>query len=288
MLCGKTALVTGGSGAVGSAVLHRLRRAGTRVRALVRGQDPGMAADVDQIRGNLSDLSAVTPAVAGADLVVHCAAAIGSDPEACHRTNVVGTSNLVAAMSAANCHRLIHVSTISVYDLADRTEFDEEAPVLSAPSQAYGYTKAQAEALVRAREGLIWTIVRPALVLSMHPRSRWGPLVFRTANQDDAPVFPAPIIPYVHVDNLVEAILLSLLNRAAHNRIYNVVDGEAPALDYFNVVYRGLGRPMPRLSEPMPFWHFSSERIRRELGYAPRDRWHEFLGELGRAGLPPT
>ena len=284
MLYDKTALVTGGSGAVGSAVLGRLRSAGARARALVRSQDPSMPADVEQIRGDLSDPLAVAHAVVGADIVVHCAASLGSDPEECHRTNVVGTSHLLRAMGAAHCHRLIHVSTVSVYDFAGRTEFDEAAPIRSTPGQAYGYTKAQAETLVRAQDGLIWTILRPAVVLSMHPRSRWGPLVFTAANKDDAPIFPAPFIAYVHVDNLVEAILLSLLNPTAHNQIYNIVDGEADVLEYLSVVYRGVGRPVPRLADPKPHWRFSSERVRRELGYAPPDRWHEFLVELGKAG----
>ena len=109
--------------------------------------------------------------------------------------------------------------------------------------------KAQAETLVRAQNSLIWTILRPAQVLSMHPRSRWGPLVFTAANQDDAPVFPAPFIAYVHVDNLVEAILLSLLNPTAHNQIYNIVDSEADVLEYLSVVHRGVGRPVPQLAD---------------------------------------
>ena len=102
MLDGKTALVTGGSGAVGSAVLGRLRSAGARARALVRSQDGGMAAGVEQIRGDLADPLAVAHAVAGAEIVVHCAAAFGSDLEKCHRTNVIGTSHLLTAMGAAH------------------------------------------------------------------------------------------------------------------------------------------------------------------------------------------
>ena len=75
-----------------------------------------------------------------------------------------------------------------------------------------------------------------------------------------------------------------MLNPTARNRIYNIVDGEADVLEYLSVVYRGVGRPVPRLSDNKPHWRFSSERVRRELGYAPSDRWHEFLVELGKAG----
>src|SRR4051812_49571918 len=60
-------LVTGGTGQLGSAVVARLRAAGEEVRVLSRRAAP------DVVRGDLRTGRGIDSAVAGVDVVVHCA-----------------------------------------------------------------------------------------------------------------------------------------------------------------------------------------------------------------------
>src|SRR5688500_18613171 len=73
-------LVTGGTGRLGRVVVERLRADGHTVRVLSRSSKPGV------ITGDLRRDVGLGPAVAGADVIVHCA--IGRD-------HVRATRNLV-------------------------------------------------------------------------------------------------------------------------------------------------------------------------------------------------
>src|SRR5207237_1011278 len=79
----------------------------------------------------------------GVDLAVHCAAAIFAGWAECRRTNVEGTRNLVDALAAGGCRRLVHLSTISVYDDGAGPAFDEDSPTWTRPDDPYGFTKAE-------------------------------------------------------------------------------------------------------------------------------------------------
>jgi nucleoside-diphosphate-sugar epimerase len=276
------ALVTGASGAVGSAVVSKLVANGVRVRALVRRRDQSLDPGVEQVHGDLTEAPSLQGIADSVEAVIHCAAAIGADPTTCERVNVHGTRNLLQAMSGAGCRRLVHVSTLSVYDTTHRRQFDESAPLWAEPVSPYGYSKARAERVVRAAQdgGVRSVILRAGLVLSMHSRSRWGPAVFERARSVEAPVFPTSPVPHVHVENLVEAIVASLERDAALDQAFNVIDGEAEAEEYFAVIYPAIGRPVPRLAEDTPRLHFAHRKIRERLGYAPRSRWREFLADL--------
>ena len=277
----KTILVTGSGGTVGSVVVEHFLRDGARVRALVRDPKTRVADAAQQVAGDLLDEAAMQRAVVGAQCVVHCAAAISSDLTVCERTNREGTRILLQAMESAGCRELVHVSTVSVYDYRAGLDFDEESPTWTEPLDAYGYTKAEGERLVleAARRGMSATILRPVLVLSMHPQSYWGPLALQRSLASEAPVLPVAEVPWVHVDNLADAILLAAKGPKT-GRIYNVIDGIGDSNEYLRAVAKAIGRPAPSLPPGAPRLRYSGARIRNELGYAPADRWSEFLSAL--------
>ena len=277
-LAGQTVLVTGATGAVGSAAVRGLAAAGGRVRALVRG-DASVDGAAEIARGDLADVESLRRAVTGCALVVHCAADLSARPDTSTAVNVDGVRHLVDAMRTAGVARLVHISTVSVYDWRARLDFDEDAAVWTEPLDVYGYTTAEGERIVRA-SGLVATILRPVVVLSMHPRSYWGPLALERARQSTAPVMPLATVPYVHVDNLVQAILLAATSDVAVGRTYDVIDGYGDRRQYLEAVATAIGKPVPELSGDAPRITFAGERIRAELRYSPPDRWRELLGEL--------
>ena len=283
-MSGAIALVTGVNGNVGSTIAARLVREGWRVRGLVRGPNTSPIF-FETARGDLADRGALAVAARGVDLTVHCAAAFSSDAEACRRSNVEGVANLVNALFAGGCRLLVHVSTISVYDDAVGPNFDEDSALWSGSGAAdvYGRTKAESERIIAAATAtrrLAAVILRPALVASMHPRSRWGPQAVERAAASPASILPYPEVPYVHVDNLAEAVVLAARVPAARGRAYNVVDGIGSGHEYLDAVYAAAGRPAPPIPPDAPVFRYEAQRIRDELGYAPIERWQAFLAEI--------
>jgi len=275
--------ITGATGSLGAAVAACFAGAGHRVRALVRR---GLAAAGETVVADLADREALLAAVSGVDVVVHCAAVSGELGE-CRRVNVEGTANLVRAMAVAGCRLLVHVSTVAVYDCAGGgTTFDEERPLWTAPRDAYGFTKAEAERVVMAAHGgdLAVVVLRPAAILSMDPRSSWGPDAIERARAEGGCFLTSTELPYVHIDDLVDAIALAVRSPAARGRSYNVVDGSGDTREYLAVVCGAIGRPVPAAPRAAPCPRFPVDRIRRELGWTPRDRWREFLRQLASHG----
>jgi nucleoside-diphosphate-sugar epimerase len=281
-MAGRTVLVTGATGTVGSVVVRHLLAAGARVKAMVR-RDGATVDGATTVRGELRDPASLRAAVAGCELVVHTAADLSFDPVASQAVNVDAVRDLCLAMRAEGCARLVHISTVSVYDYRRGLDFDEESPMWSEMREVYGFTKAEGERAIRA-SGVPATILRPVMVLSTHPRSYWGPLAFERARKLPEPVMPLAEVPHVHVDNLATAVELAATRERALGRAYDVIDGSGEARQFLDVVYGAIGRPVPELPPDAPRATFAGRRIRDELGYAPADRWAEFLRELAAVG----
>lgn len=167
------ALVTGGGGFLGKAIVRRLLARGDRVRILARGNYAELTPlGVDVRRGDVADEAAVVDAIRGCDVVFHVAARPGvwGPPEAFHRTNVIGTMTILRACRKLDVRRLVYTSSPSViFDGADQQGVDESVPYPSRYEAIYPLTKAIAERAVLAANGpeLATTALRPHLI--------WGP-----------------------------------------------------------------------------------------------------------------
>lgn len=167
------ALVTGGGGFLGLAIVRQLRDRGYEVRSLTRGHyDVLDDLGVEAHRGDLSDAGTVSKATDGCDVVFHVAAKAGvwGSYESYRQTNLVGTENVIAACRAHGVSRLIYTSTPSVvHSGADVEGVDESAPYADHYETAYPQTKAEAEKAVLAANGaeLATVALRPHLI--------WGP-----------------------------------------------------------------------------------------------------------------
>jgi dTDP-L-rhamnose 4-epimerase len=123
-------LITGGAGFIGSHLADELLRHGHRVRALdslaeqVHGASATrptyLNADVELIRGDVRDASAVRRALQGIDAVYHFAAAVGVgqsmyEVAAYTSTNNLGTAVLLEELIARPVQRLVVASSMSIY-----------------------------------------------------------------------------------------------------------------------------------------------------------------------------
>lgn len=169
------ALLTGGTGFVGSHVARALRSRGIEVRGLVRAaSDPTAIAALESmgvtcVEGDLRDRDAVRRAAAGVDAVYHCAADYRlwvPDPDTMHASNVEGTRNVLTAGVEAGASRLVHTSSVGALGLLpDGRPANEDTPVsLEDMSGPYKRTKFLSERVAEelAHAGAPIVIVNPS------------------------------------------------------------------------------------------------------------------------------
>lgn len=169
------ALVTGGTGFVGSHVVRALVEAGHEVRVLHRSSSrldglTGLA--YESALGDVTDLDALRSASQGVDWVFHVAAVADywrANADWMRAVNVDGTRYVLQAAQEAGVRRVVFTSSAAAIGLpSDDTPADENTPFNLSPAQfPYGYTKVQAEAVVQeyVAQGLDVVIVNPVVVL---------------------------------------------------------------------------------------------------------------------------
>jgi len=154
--------ISGGAGFLGLHLARRLVAAGDSVRTLdvVPLDDAELERDVDERRGDVRDLSQVRELVAGADVVVHAAAAlpIQASRQAIRSVNVDGTENVLRASRDANVRRVVFISSTAVYGIPVKHPIEENDPLIGVG--LYGESKIDAEALCRVA-AVETTIIRP-------------------------------------------------------------------------------------------------------------------------------
>ncbi|MDD5208665.1 MAG: NAD-dependent epimerase/dehydratase family protein [Elusimicrobiales bacterium] len=167
------ALVTGGGGFLGGAIIKLLLARGVQARTFSRGEYPPLAKlGVECLRGDLHDREAAAAACTGCDTVFHVAAKVGmwgrySD---FYETNVSGTANLLEAAKAAEVSRFIFTSSPSVVFAGGDVEgWNETAPYPASFDSYYAETKARAEQLVLAANSPEFSTV------ALRPHLVWGP-----------------------------------------------------------------------------------------------------------------
>lgn len=153
------ALVTGGAGFIGSALVPALGAAGYDVR-VVDDLSVGDPANVERAgaelrRGDVRDVDLVTAAARGCDVVFHLAAGAGvvesiTDPLTNFDQNVRGTVTVLEAARRADVARLVFSSSNAPLG-ENAYPASEEKPV--APLSPYGASKAAGEAYCSAFHG---------------------------------------------------------------------------------------------------------------------------------------
>ncbi len=176
---GKTVLVTGAGGFIGSHLTERLVRDGHRVRVFVRynGRDDRghidrldreVQASIDVYRGDLKDPEAVRKAVSGREWVFHLGALIAipysyQNPLDVVQTNVAGTCHVLdACRDSETLERVILTSTSEVYGTAQYVPIDEKHPLRG--QSPYAASKIGSDALGESYHrsfGLPVAILRP-------------------------------------------------------------------------------------------------------------------------------
>ena len=299
-------LVTGGTGFIGRRLVERLVVEGYEVRIFGRSATslspfpfPPSPFPPKLIAATITDAAAVSRAAEGVDTVFHlagCAKAWSRDPNEFRDVNVRGTEHVVAACAHHGVRRLVHFSTALV-DPPDRL------------ITAYQRTKLDGEEVVRQQlESTTAVILRPTrvygpgllsvansvtTVIDLYRKGR-----FRVRIADGGAV-----ANYVFVDDVVEAAVLASrhLPETTETPAFAIGGENATMPQFLDAVATVTGRTRFVAAIPKPLakaaayaalglarfgieplitpdwvellatdWPVSSDRARRDLGYAPR------------------
>lgn len=224
-------LITGASGAIGSALVRRLVAGNQPVRALVHTPAKAAAQLADLrdrleiVAGDVTRPDTLRPAMEGVQAVVHLVAIAMEKGRATYEgVNTQGTVNLVDAAQAAGVRRFINMSQ-------NGADSALPYPFLRSKGKAQDYV---------AASGLDWTAFRPSVVwgpddefANVQARLiKLAPLIFPIVGDGKARFQP------VYVGDLVEAVARALDDDTTIGREMGI--GGPEVLTYEEIVRRVL------------------------------------------------
>lgn len=287
----RTVAVTGASGLVGGRIVERLVLDGAeRVVPVVRGfgrvaRFALLPQDRMSFRvADLLDQGALEDAFRGVDAVVHCAFGSRGSEDERWATTVGGTANVLAAARRAGVRRVVHLSTLDVYDRSTIERITESAPARpdDPGDREYEQQKLAAERLVlRAHgDGLETVVLQPGVIYGPWAE-QWtvAQLTRPAADYEHLPTGDAGISNAVHVDDVADAARLAVAAPGAAGQRYLVGSDEPVSWGAFFDAFRGMlghGTPSGAGRCTVADWELALYRqpgraefgkLRRELGH---------------------
>lgn len=253
------------------------------------------------VRGDVKDLDALAGAMAGHHVVIHLAsnpdiARAATEPAVDFDEGTLLTHHVVEAMRLTGAGRILYASGSGVYgDLGELEPTEDWGPL--EPVSTYGASKLAGEAMIASYAhmfGLSGRVFRFGNVVG--PRQTHG-VGFDFVRRLLADPATLPILgdgsqskSYVHVDDVVSAVLLADQRETRRHQAYNVATGdyitvkeiadlavECVGLDPASVVYRFTGGDRGWKGD-VPVVRLATERI-RALGWECRRGSRQALRE---------
>ena len=266
------AVVTGGTGFIGSHLIGRLVELGfEQISVPIRRIETCAEAaryPVSLEPVNLLDAKQVRDAIQGARWIFHLA--FGRDGDKSERVTIEGTRNVVEAAIAAGSECVVVLSTVYVFGDADGV-VDETHPYRPKGGR-YGSQKAEMERWCLARSATS----SPTRIVILNPSCVFGP---RGETYTELPHRLAKagafcwieggrgIANICFIDNLVDAILLAARNLEAHGQRFIINDGTATWRDFL----------APLVGDNPDRWPSFNGSELAELNRARRPKWRDAL-----------
>ena len=244
--------ITGGSGFIGRKLVMRHLEQGDEVRVLSR-RPPEKSELPDSVKwysGDLSKSGDLLSFVDKADVLYHCAGEI-KDATKMKALHVDGTARLIN-MATGRIGRWVQLSSTGAYGQHREGIVTEETSLN--PKGEYEETKVQADNLVihAAHQGAFnYVILRPSIVYgeTMSNRSLFGLIALIQKGWFFFIGQPSASANYIHVDNVVKALLLCGSAKHLKGQVYNLSDYRSLE-DFVKIITNALGCKIPHLRIP--------------------------------------
>jgi dihydroflavonol-4-reductase len=256
-----TALVTGATGFVGSAVARKLLNRGESVRVMARESSDKSnldGLDVEIVTGDLTDKASLKAACLGCDRLYHVAADYRLwtlDPAEMLKANVEGSRDIILSAAEAGVTRMVYCSSVAVLGTdPEPPHGTEDTPVTYANMIGpYKQSKFLAEEAVREiikNQNLYVVIVNPSTPIG--PRdikpTPTGRMIVEAAS-GRMPAYVDTGLNIAHVDDVAEGHLLAMDKGVTGERY--ILGGENMTLREILTDIAGIvGRKPPKVCIP--------------------------------------
>jgi UDP-glucose 4-epimerase len=225
-------LVTGAGGFLGRYVVDRLLARGHNVRAIIRPASsvPNWSSAVEILRADLRVYDKLEAAFEGIDSVLHLASATSGNEDLQFASTVVATERFLGAMAKSPVKRLVHVSSLVVYDWARaKGIMNEDTPLLKDVYDMGGYSIAkvwQERVVLSFAKANSWnlTIMRPGFIWGNQHAQIAG--MGRHVGRTYLMFGPFTRLPLSHVVNCADCLVAAAERPAAIGESFNVIDGD--------------------------------------------------------------
>ena len=278
--------ITGGSGFLGINLIRYLLDRGHLITNLdlVEFTYPDCKDRITSYQGDIRNREDVIKAMQGADIVIHCAAALPLyPPEEIYSTDIEGTRIVLEEAQKHGVDRFIHISSTAVYGIPDHHPLVEEDALQGVG--AYGEAKVAAEKLCLdfRDQGMCLSIVRPKSFIGPERLGIFAMLYEWAAEGHNFPTLGTGdnLYQYLDVEDLCDAIyLLATLPKEKVNDTFNIGAKEygTPKTDFGAVLdAAGYGkRVIPIPAKPA----ILILRMLEKIGVSPIYKWiYETLPE---------
>src|SRR6266571_2783510 len=252
-------LITGGTGLLGRHLVPALQAQGHSIRMLtLPGEETTWleGQGVEVFRGDVRQPETLTNPMHGAEGVFHLAAMMGvwRPLDDYREVNVTGTANICRAALSAGVHRLIHISSWTVYGMNLGRPATEDMP-LSPLGEPYAMTKAEGEGIVHrmvVRDGLPAVIIRPGTFFGPGDRLHFGRIADRIRAGTWIMIGPGHnALPFVYVTDVVQGLMLAFHKARAIGQAYNITnDRPMSQRQMWQAISDEIGARPPRVRVP--------------------------------------
>ena len=289
-------LVTGGCGFIGSHIAEALVEKGHAVRIydnLSSGHEKNIArvrAQVEFIRADVRDFSALREAAAGVDGIFHEAALVSvfdsvERPRDNNEINIAGTLNVLLAAREQKVKRMVFASSAAIY--GNDPALPKKEKMLPAPESPYALAKLTGEhylSVFHKLYGLRTAALRYFNVFGprQDPSSMYSGVISRFAEDIRGGVTPTifgngrQTRDFVYVKDVVRANLVAMSSKkAGRGEVLNIATGRRTSLldlvKAFGDIYGRKIRPDFKPARPGDIRHSVADtaRAKRVLGFKP-------------------
>ncbi|MGZ4055123.1 MAG: NAD-dependent epimerase/dehydratase family protein [Bacteroidia bacterium] len=293
-LKGKRILVTGGNGYLGCHVVAALKKEGAKVFVLDRITKGGK----NEFKANIENAKEVAVVVQKIkpNIIYHLAASLNRDRDfknlkALVNANYIGTLNLLRALENIDYDNFIFTSTSEIYG-SNKTPFHEKQP--PSPVSPYSISKVFAETAIQAFSRLHsknYTILRLFNFFGKNMSDNFfiPQLIYSLKNE---PVFKMTkgmqARDFLYIDDVVQSLLLSAINKNAMNETFNVCSSKSVTLKKLVLELKKKLKSECKIDfGALPYrdneiWNMigSNKKIKMKIGFKPKYDLSQGFDEL--------